>query len=396
MKDKTSKTSGTNETSKTSKTSGTNESHTAKTGTSGMDIVRNIERLIPLFNRMKWKMAAVGIGVGLVSGLLVVLYRLGIERCTEFARWMYGRIRLNPWLIAPWTFAALAIGLLIFWMIRKEPMASGSGIPQTDGVVLNGLRMRWQTILPARFVGGLLCAMFGLSLGREGPSIQIGASGAQFLSHRLRGKRREDVQEHYVVTAGAAAGLSAAFSAPLSGMMFALEGVHRNFSPVILMGATAASLTADFVSKYCFGLRPVLDFGTIAQLPLGEYVWLIPLGLLAGLVGSLMNRSLLGFQTLYGKLPAWSRPLIALAIALPVGIWLPDALGGGSNLINMAEHASRGLGHAVHSVRGEDPVHEHEFRCWFAWWHLHADSCGRLAWWRYLRCGCGTVVRSGS
>ena len=85
--------------------------------------------------------------------------------------------------------------------------------------------------------------------------------------------------------------LSAAFSAPLSGMMFALEGVHRSFSPAILMGATAASLTADFVSKYCFGLRPVLDFGDIGQLSLEEYVWLIPLGLVAGLVGSLMNRS---------------------------------------------------------------------------------------------------------
>ena len=152
------------------------------------------------------------------------------------------------------------------------------------------------------------------------------------------------MQEHYLVTAGAAAGLSAAFSAPLSGMMFALEGVHRSFSPAILMGATAASLTADFVSKYCFGLRPVLDFGTIGQLPLGEYGWLIPLGLVAGLVGSLMNRSLLGFQTLYGKLPIWSRPLIAIALALPIGIWLPDVLGGGSNLIAMAEHARVGLG----------------------------------------------------
>lgn len=313
-------------------------------GQNDMSMAQHIERMIPLFNRMKWKMAAIGIGVGLVSGLLVVLYRLGIENCTRFARWMYAQIRVNPWLIVPWVFAALVVGLLIAWMIRKEPMASGSGIPQTDGVVLNGLRMRWQTILPVRFVGGLLGAAFGLSLGREGPSIQIGASGAQFLSHRLRGRRREDVQEHYVVTAGAAAGLSAAFSAPLSGMMFALEGIHRSFSPVILMGATAASLTADFVSKYCFGLRPVLDFGSIAQLPLGEYVWLIPLGLLAGLVGSLMNRSLLGFQTLYGKLPAWVRPLIALAIALPVGIWLPDVLGGGSNLIGMAEHAATGLG----------------------------------------------------
>ncbi|WP_236834542.1 ClC family H(+)/Cl(-) exchange transporter [Bifidobacterium adolescentis] len=289
-------------------------------------------------------MAAAGILVGLISGFLVVLYRLGIEYGTDTARWIYARIRETPWLVAPWAVAAIAAALAIAWMVKKEPMAGGSGIPQTNGVVICGLKMRWQTILPVRFIGGLLGSLFGLSLGREGPSIQIGASGAQFLSHRLRGKKREDVQEHYLVTAGAAAGLSAAFSAPLSGMMFALEGVHRSFSPAILMGATAASLTADFVSKYCFGLRPVLDFGTIGQLPLGEYGWLIPLGLVAGLVGSLMNRSLLGFQTLYGKLPAWSRPLIAIALALPIGIWLPDVLGGGSNLIAMAEHARVGLG----------------------------------------------------
>lgn len=301
-------------------------------------------KLVPRFDHLKWKMAAAGILVGLISGFLVVLYRLGIEYGTDTARWIYARIRETPWLVAPWAVAAIAAALAIAWMVKKEPMAGGSGIPQTNGVVICGLKMRWQTILPVRFIGGQLGSFFGLSLGREGPSIQIGASGAQFLSHRLRGKKREDVQEHYLVTAGAAAGLSAAFSAPLSGMMFALEGVHRSFSPAILMGATAASLTADFVSKYCFGLRPVLDFGTIGQLPLGEYGWLIPLGLVAGLVGSLMNRSLLGFQTLYGKLPAWSRPLIAIALALPIGIWLPDVLGGGSNLIAMAEHARVGLG----------------------------------------------------
>lgn len=301
-------------------------------------------QLIPHFDHLKWKMAAAGVLVGLISGVLVVVYRLGIERGTEFARWMYARIHGHPALIVPWAFAAIAVALAIAWMVGKEPMSGGSGIPQTNGVVMRGLRMRWQTILPVRFVGGLLGALFGLSLGREGPSIQIGACGAQFLSHRLRGRRREDVQEHYLVTAGAAAGLSAAFSAPLSGMMFALEGVHRSFSPSVLMGATAASLTADFVSKYCFGLRPVLDFGDIAQLPISGYIWLIPLGVVAGLAGSLMNRSLLGFQTLYGHLPAWTRPVIALALALPVGIWLPAVLGGGSNLINLAEHAGVGLG----------------------------------------------------
>ena len=264
-------------------------------------------KLVPRFDHLKWKMAAAGILVGLISGFLVVLYRLGIEYGTDTARWIYARIRETPWLVAPWAVAAIAAALAIAWMVKKEPMAGGSGIPQTNGVVICGLKMRWQTILPVRFIGGLLGS---------------------------------DV----VVVGAGAAGLSAAFSAPLSGMMFALEGVHRSFSPAILMGATAASLTADFVSKYCFGLRPVLDFGTIGQLPLGEYGWLIPLGLVAGLVGSLMNRSLLGFQTLYGKLPAWSRPLIAIALALPIGIWLPDVLGGGSNLIAMAEHARVGLG----------------------------------------------------
>ncbi len=289
------------------------------------DLHAAADRLLTSFTRLKWRMAGAGVLIGLLSGVLVVIYRQGIE------------------LIAPWALAAILVSLLIAWMVRKEPMASGSGIPQTDGVVLSGLKMKWQTILPVRFLGGLLAALFGLSLGREGPSIQIGASGAQFLSHRMRGERREDVQEHYLVTAGAAAGLSAAFSAPLSGMMFALEGIHRSFSPAILMGATAASLTADFVSKYCFGLTPVLDFGDIQQLPLNEYLWLIVLGIIAGLVGSLMNRSLLGFQTLYGKLPDWLRPMIAIAIALPVGLWLPDVLGGGANLVQTAERGHPGL-----------------------------------------------------
>ena len=58
----------------------------------------------------------------------------------------------------------------------------------------------------------------------------------------------------------------------------------------------------------------------------------------------MMNRSLLGFQTLYARVPLKFRPLIAIMLALPVGIWLPDVLGGGSNLISMAEHASVGLG----------------------------------------------------
>ncbi|RHJ33745.1 ClC family H(+)/Cl(-) exchange transporter [Bifidobacterium longum] len=129
----------------------------------GNDAAHDIRRLIPRFDHLKWKMAAAGIVIGLVSGLLVVVYRLGIEYGTDASRWIYARIRETPWLIAPWAVAAVAAALAIAWMVVKEPMAGGSGIPQTNGVVICGLKMRWQTILPVRFVGGLLGALFGLS-----------------------------------------------------------------------------------------------------------------------------------------------------------------------------------------------------------------------------------------
>ncbi len=87
----------------------------------------------------------------------------------------------------------------------------------------------------------------------------------------------------------------------------------------------------------------MLNFTQMPQLSLTEYLWMIPLGIVAGLVGSAMNRMLLGFQTLYGRLPAVARPMIALALALPVGLWLPMALGGGEELIGFAEKATGGV-----------------------------------------------------
>ena len=71
-----------------------------------MSSIPTIDRLIPRFDHLKWKMAAAGVAVGLISGLLVVVYRLGIEYGTDCARWMYAQIRNQPWLLVPWMAAA--------------------------------------------------------------------------------------------------------------------------------------------------------------------------------------------------------------------------------------------------------------------------------------------------
>lgn len=304
-----------------------------------VNVVRGlVARVRGALAQLRWKVIISGVFVGIVSGSLVALYRLGIECGTDFARWVYLQVWHNMWWLVVCLVFAVIFGLVIGWMSLKESMASGSGIPQVVGYVNRGLNMRWHTILPVRFVAGLLGSLFGLSLGREGPSIQIGACGAQMLSRIFRKSKRNDIQEHYVVTAGAAAGLSAAFSAPLSGVMFALEEVQHGISSTVLMGAAVASLFADFVSQTCFGLRPVLDFGQIPDLPMTLHFWLIPLGIFAGFVGSLMNRSLLGLQTLYGYLPKWMPVVVACLIAIPVGLFLPEVLGGGANLVRLSEY----------------------------------------------------------
>lgn len=99
----------------------------------------------------------------------MVLYRQGIGYGTRFARWAYAQMRDQPLIILPWLLAALLVGLALAWMVRRVPMASGSGIPQVEGVVIHGMRMPALPVLGVRFLGGLACGMFGLSLGREGP-----------------------------------------------------------------------------------------------------------------------------------------------------------------------------------------------------------------------------------
>jgi len=297
-------------------------------------------KILSSLDEIKWSVALKGVLTGFVVGLLVVWYRIFIEFGIETSFKIYGYLHSHPFMLLPWIAVIGAAGLAFSRLLKIEPMATGSGIPQVEGLLLYGLKIRWYSVLMVRFVGGVLASFFGLSLGREGPSIQIGASGSQAIAEVIS---KNKLEENYLITGGAAAGLSAAFNAPLSGIVFALEEVHRSFSPIILIAATTASLTADVVSKYFFGLKPVLSFAEIPQLPIVMILWLLPLGIISGLTGASMNKGLLGFQTLFQKLPVGLRPYAALCAALPFGLFLPQVLGGGQGLISMSENAKIGL-----------------------------------------------------
>jgi H+/Cl- antiporter ClcA len=287
-----------------------------------------------------WHLVILCMIVGLVAGTATVIYRFIINSGTSFARSMYACIADNPILIVPWVAAALVGGYIIHMLIVWEPTAAGSGIPQVKGYVSLGLRMRSWHILISRFIGGTIGGFFGVSVGREGPSVHIGSASGKLIADRMRDN---DEERRCMVTGGAAAGISAAFNAPLSGIVFALEEVHHNFSAPVLLSAMAAAMVADIVSSFVFGLTPVLDFVTIPTMGIEAYYWIIPVGLAAGLLGALINYIFIHSQNVYARLPSWAGPAIAICIALPVGIFMPDALGGGENLVKIAEHAEIGI-----------------------------------------------------
>ena len=290
--------------------------------------------------RPRWRILWKCILIGAVSGFAVSLYRYILERSNGAALEVFSFLRDNPLYIVLWIACAVGAGYLIYRLVTWVPAASGSGIPQVKGNVMLGHRIAGIPILIVRFIGGTLGALFGLSVGREGPSVHIGAAAAEPIASRVS---EDELEDRILLTSGAAAGLSAAFSAPISAMVFALEEIHHSFSEYVLVAGLASAVVADVIASLIFGMRPVLDFMTIPDIELNIYIWLIPCGIAAGFLGWTMNKSYMYVRSLFRRIPGWASITIALLIALPVGLFIPEAIGGGESAVELAERAETTL-----------------------------------------------------
>jgi H+/Cl- antiporter ClcA len=280
-----------------------------------------------------------GILVGIFGGLVISLFRFLLTRVEDLRQIVYDAIAANWGLFSPAALGILAVLLLVAALltalVKYEPMASGSGIPQVKAIIMGLMKMRWFRILWVKIVGGVVGIGYGLSLGREGPSIQIGAACAQGLS-RLLGRTR--MEERYLITSGAGAGLATAFNAPLAGVIFSMEELHRNFSGVVLLPAMTAALTATFISRIFFGPDTIFTFYGLPRMPLEHVPYALLAAIVAGFGGVIFNYGLLNIPKFY-NLPFFRRSLFlklafSLLCATILGFTLPQVLGGGNALVN--------------------------------------------------------------
>ncbi|WP_461225975.1 ClC family H(+)/Cl(-) exchange transporter [Lacticaseibacillus suihuaensis] len=271
-----------------------------------------------------------GLLVGVATGAVVSLFRLSIERSLAFVQGVYRHA--TPGTVALLVVAAVVLAALVAWLLHSEPNISGSGIPQVEGQLQGELEFSWWSVLWKKFVAGVLGLGAGLFLGREGPSIQLGAAVGQGVA---AGFKRRGSDRRIMIAAGAAGGLAAAFNAPIAGTMFVLEEVYHNFSPLVWITSLASAIGANFISLNVFGEVPVLHLAYTKPLPVTLYWHLLLLGIVLGLLGYLYQRVLLAMPQWYAKtrIPRAFQGIVPFLLVIPIGLTVPQLLGGGNGLI---------------------------------------------------------------
>jgi CIC family chloride channel protein len=298
-------------------------------------------------------LAAASVLVGAATGAIGVLFRFALERAdawrNAFVAWAHAghdsAIVLLALCVLFVLATAAAAGLAAWLVARFAPTASGSGIPHVEAVLRGSDPPAPLVLIPVKFVGGVLAIGAGLALGREGPTVQMGASIANAIGTFFR---RNAGDCRVLLAAGAGAGLATAFNAPIAGAVFVLEELMRRFDTRTTVAALGASASAIAMARLLHGDLP--DFHLPAQ-PFPGYEMTgahLLLGAFLGLLGAAYCRLILWTLDAAESIAPPASVKHATARAATVGAavgllaWFAPDLAGGGDLLT--ERALLGAG----------------------------------------------------
>lgn len=268
---------------------------------------------------------------GAAAGALAAVFRLALARADRLRDsmivWAHGQ-RIGG-ILAVIGISAVATAFAA-WLVRRfSPHATGSGIPHVEAQLRGDSSGSPLRIISVKFFGGLLAMGAGLALGREGPSVHMGASLAGLLG---RVAHRSDDECKALLAAGAGAGLATAFNAPIAGAVFVLEELLHRFDLPTAIATLGASASAIGVARFLLGESPDFHVAALPYPGLGTLPIHLVLGTLAGLIGVAYNHAILGALHATERLSRRRPEFWAAAIGATVGLlgWFaPGVVGGG-------------------------------------------------------------------
>lgn len=274
--------------------------------------------------------------IGIASGLVVSLYRYALSNSENIFFSILSSIKGDLLLTILWFIILAILGVITATLMKWEPLSKGSGIPQVIGELKGYYETSWWKVLISKFIGGTLAILAGLPLGREGPSVQLGAMAAKGVSKKLKTSKTD---ENRLIICGSGAGIAATFNAPIAGVLFTIETFSKSFDKSIVFVGLIAVVISDFIAKCFFGQSPLFTFTPI-NIPLNYYWILIILGVIMGIAGYIYNTGLIKsaeFWDKFDKVPLELRFAITFIITGIVGFFLPDTLGGGHKMMYLLE-----------------------------------------------------------
>jgi chloride channel protein, CIC family len=292
-----------------------------------------VQRLAP--NRDERLFLVLSIFIGVLSGLLVVCFRVAInwiQVLTLGSSPHAGQIRLF--------FVPVGVGLVVAALVQLVfPAARGSGINQTKAAlyIYNGY-ISFRTVI-GKFLTSALAIGGGFSLGPEDPSLQIGAGVASMVSRRLNLSRD---RLRMFAPIGAAAGLAAAFNAPISAILFVVEEVIGRWSAAVLGSIVLSAISSVVVARWFWGAEPMFRIPAVTLKGPQELLAYTVLGVAGGIASILFSKALAVSRPRLRKLPRWTFYFQPAAAGLIVGaiayFGAPQVMGPGYAVIDQAMH----------------------------------------------------------
>ncbi len=281
-----------------------------------------------------------GILVGVVGGAFRYLLMTGDKLRDMLVVWAHAWPYIG-WL-APVVLGLVGAGLARILVVRFAPQAEGSGIQRVEAVFSGEVKPAPDSIVLVKFFGGLLAMGSGLALGREGPTVQMGASLGALVGRSVAGNQED---QKVVDAAGAGAGLAVAFNAPIGGSVFVFEELTSSFTPWLLVATLAAASMAVWLMRLMLGNALVFNVPSVNVTETWRIAPSVVLGALLGATGAFFNFATVALLRFADRLTRYSSTQRAMLIGAVVGLiaWFAPALVGGGESITQAILSDRYL-----------------------------------------------------
>lgn len=277
---------------------------------------------------------------GFFSAILITAFKIAAEWVIHISNSVYESIRENPICLPLLVIGAALIGLAASLILSKFKSCQGGGIPTSVAAIQGIFSFRWISSVTLLPISALLTFLVGLPLGTEGPCVQMGTAIGDGVMKSF-GKEKHRGWRRYIMTGGASAGFSIATASPISAIVFAMEELHKHFSPIILSVASISVITAQITARAlsAIGIGDLEFFSIPESKAITTSLFFAPLliGLVSGICSILFTRLYHRvdhtMRIVLKKLPVKILLPILFALVSIVGFFFADVLSSGHALI---------------------------------------------------------------